>query len=251
MTESNIQKPYPLSRDTVHIWRVALDQSEKATALLEKLLCPEERQRSERFHFKKDRLRYTAARGALRTILARYLNEPPENLLFDQGPHGKPFLTGPSASRNLQFNLSHCEDAALIAVALERHLGVDVEKAREMFQLEHILERFFSREERNFIASVRSEEQNLTFLTLWTRREAAAKALGLDLSAALGRLNIPLYAPGEKTKIKHPKNIETDMGLKKRCWFLQDLQLDPTHAGAVCVEGEYCTLSFRSLEDTF
>jgi phosphopantetheinyl transferase len=56
------------------------------------------------------------------------VNERPDRLTFTAGPHGKPSLTdraGPVES--VRFNLAHSDDSALIAVARDREVGVDVE----------------------------------------------------------------------------------------------------------------------------
>src|SRR6478609_10153867 len=68
-----------------------------------------------------------AGRGALRRVLARYLDRDPEAIELTGGEHGKPALAG---DRPLfRFNLSHSGALALIAVAAEREVGVDIELA--------------------------------------------------------------------------------------------------------------------------
>ena len=76
----------------VQIWKVPLPLPEKTIARLNEWLSPEERERIAKFHFLKDRQRYTSARGALRGILASCLGEHPRSLVFGYGPFGKPFL---------------------------------------------------------------------------------------------------------------------------------------------------------------
>ncbi len=223
----------------VHIWRVSLQQQQDAVARHRMLLSPEEKQRSARFHFERDRRRYTVARGSLRTILSGYIRQSPEELRFDTGRYGKPFLAGLGEAEELEFNLSHCEDLALIAVTSGRSVGVDVEQFREMQDLSLILNRFFTAEERELVDSFPGEERTAAFLSLWVRREAAAKARGLNLSAALSKMNLPLYPMGEGICIEEPDH---------RIWFIQDLKLDPYHVGAVCVEGKNCSLVIREFK---
>ncbi|MBA7568624.1 4'-phosphopantetheinyl transferase Sfp [subsurface metagenome] len=228
----------PLPRE-VHIWRVSLQQQQDVVARHRMLLSLEEKQRSARFHFERDRGRYTIARGSLRTILSGYIGRSPGELRFDTGRYGKPFLVNLGEAEELEFNLSHCEDLALIAVTSGQSVGVDVEKIREMQDLSLILNRFFTVEERGLVDSFPDGERTAAFLSLWVRREAAAKARGLNLSAALSKTNLQLYPLGEGICIEEPD---------QRTWFIQDLKLDPYHVGAVCVEGKKCSFVIREFK---
>ena len=64
------------------------------------------------------------ARRALRELLGAYLDAPPEAIALVAGPLGKPEL----ADAALRFNLSHSAGLALVAVARDRAVGVDVER---------------------------------------------------------------------------------------------------------------------------
>src|SRR5207248_11552001 len=84
--------PPTLGPDAVHVWSAALDLDHHLLESLTPLLDPDERQRAERFHFLKDRLRYIAGRGQLRLLLGQYLGIAPEAVRLCYGPHGKPAL---------------------------------------------------------------------------------------------------------------------------------------------------------------
>ena len=111
----------------LHIWRVPLDVSADSVVRSSTLLSPEERARADRFVFARDRQHFTAARAALRLLLGRYLQAPPESLRIETGPQSKPFLVENSHPSELRFNLSHSHGLALFAFALHRELGIDVE----------------------------------------------------------------------------------------------------------------------------
>jgi len=226
-------------QEQLHIWKVPLPLSEEAVAHLKECFSCEERERIRKFHFARDRWNYISARGALRTILGSYLNERPQDPIFGYGPYGKPFLARPPSTRWLTFDLSHYVDMAVIGVASCRRIGVDVETIRELPELEHIVEGHFSREEHASIGTADGEAKSRLFFHIWTRREAAAKARGLDLSAALSDLEIPLYPPGSGARFEQEGEC---------AWSLQDLQLGPSHIGAVCAEGETCDAVFRDFE---
>lgn len=238
----------------VQIWRVSLSLPEGAVACLEGFLNIEERRRVQQFHFRRDQCRYAISRAALRFILARYLNHLPEELVFGYGAYGKPYLSNPPAGHKVQFNLSHCQDLTLIAVSSTRQLGIDVEKVRDISEAQLIARQYFSAEERGFVESAGNSDRLAAFAKIWTRREATAKALGLDLAAALSRLHIPVYEPGavarfdraHRLRERHdvrPQRLDAGTaGGSGTQWFLQDLPLDPSHVGAICVEGDPCPI---------
>ena len=68
--------------------------------------------------------RYVEIHGRLRQLLALTLKEPPEQIRIKKAEHGKPYLVD---YPDVAFNLSHTADLAMIAVARQCRLGVDVE----------------------------------------------------------------------------------------------------------------------------
>jgi len=233
--------------EEVHVWRIPLDRPPEEVSFCRSRLSPEEVRRCEAFHFEKDRRRYAVARCGLRWILANRLGTEPQLLRFEAGPHGKPFLAG---GQGPSFNLSHCEDLALVAVAaVERAVGIDVEKVRPLRELRSIEKRYFSPEERRFITASAAKATGPAaragaFFTLWTRREAAAKALGLDLAAALARIALPVYSPGGMVALAELG------GSGGGPWSLHDLALDPDHIGALCIQGPPCGIVFHELNSS-
>jgi 4'-phosphopantetheinyl transferase len=248
MKESTLQRDFRLGKGEVHIWKVPLSLHGDVVNHLENLLDGEERAKGHRLRFEKDRLRHVIARGALRSILAAYLDVPPQGVRFQTGKWGKPSIVCPSWGRTLHFNLSHCEDMAIMAFARGRSVGIDIEKERVVPELEAILGSYFSREEQHFVESAR-QERIKAFLKVWTRREATAKARGLDLSAALSDLAIPADLPEGGIRLGHLADSETSSAIGRHAWHLMDLQIDPVHAGAICVEGPRCTMTYHDFEE--
>jgi 4'-phosphopantetheinyl transferase len=140
----------------VHSWCVHLDVPPDG---LYRVLADDERARSARFRFERDRRRYIVAHGVLRRLLGRYLGVRPEELRFERNGFGKPALT-PAFDGRLRFNLSHSADVALVAVASDAEVGVDVERVRALPEL---------------------ADDPQTFLDGWTRNEACVKAMGRGL----------------------------------------------------------------------
>jgi 4'-phosphopantetheinyl transferase len=97
-------------------------------AQLSDLLDEAERARAARFHFKRDRRHYIAARGLLRSLLGSARNEPASELVFEYGPHGKPALA-PRADRDgtLHFNVSHSSGWGMFVLNWHGEVGIDLE----------------------------------------------------------------------------------------------------------------------------
>ena len=132
----------------VHLWCAGLDVPEATLQRLAASLSPDERDRADRFREGPLRNRFVAGRAILRSILAHYLAAGEENPLFAYGERGKPRLAEPWASSGLRFNLSHSHGLALIAVAVGRNVGVNVERLRPVGRVEGLVVRCFSAEER-------------------------------------------------------------------------------------------------------
>ncbi len=145
-------------------------------------LSAQEQARASRFVFDRDRRRYLAAHVGLRDLLAARTGVPAAELVFEEGPFGKPAL----AEGLCAFNLSHSEDVALVALADAGvgEIGVDVEMQRPMADAAALARQNFSAEENDELAATPSSDQSLAFLLGWTRKEACLKAIGSGLSIA-------------------------------------------------------------------
>jgi 4'-phosphopantetheinyl transferase len=110
-------------------------------------------------------------RSDVHAVLGRYTDAA---LDFAFSPTGKPWLP---AAPYLKFNLSHSKGAALVAVALEVEVGVDIERYRPLPDHHAIASRFFPPSE----AAAHQGEDERDFFRRWTRIEAMLKALGLGL----------------------------------------------------------------------
>lgn len=166
----------------VHLWRLDLETREPGAASAESLLSRDERGRAERLRISAARLRWIAARGGLRQLLGRYLATEPSDIRFTYGQLGKPHLAGASAPP-LRFNLSHSDGIALIAVTLQREVGVDVERVRADFPHLRVARRVFSPEDAASLGTIPPGELPRAFFTAWVHREACLKAHGLGVWA--------------------------------------------------------------------
>jgi 4'-phosphopantetheinyl transferase len=149
-----------MNKSPVDLWTVSL------TTPSPDHLSEDETARANRFKFEEDRIRWTRARSLLRLILSRYVNDDPFRLAFIYGEHGKPALLPFS---EIEFNLSHAGDWAMIAVSRSIPVGVDIERIRTGFDMAPLLHRLGE-------TDLPGETQQL--YQVWTRREAKSKAAG-------------------------------------------------------------------------
>jgi 4'-phosphopantetheinyl transferase len=120
-----------------------------------------------------------AATRPLHQVLARYLDIDPEAIELEVGPHGKPKLRGEA---RLRFNLSHSADLAVVAVALDREVGIDVERIDPRRDALALARRALPPEDADAIAAAAPEERQQVFHAAWAQHEAVAKCLGTGLS---------------------------------------------------------------------
>jgi 4'-phosphopantetheinyl transferase len=218
----------------VDVWRARLDPPVEVLERLAASISAEETQRAARFHFPADKDRFIAAHGCLRAVLARYLHCEPDQLAFSVNPYGKPALH----DHHLEFNLSHSGDFALIAVAQERKVGVDVERIRSDMELESIANRYFSQREVSEFLGLPAEQRVAGFFTCWTRKEAYIKAQGLGLSLPLESFDVSL-TPNEPAILRAPLPDSQEAAR----WTLLSLDVAPDYASAVAVEAK--NIQFR------
>jgi 4'-phosphopantetheinyl transferase len=222
-----------IGQNDVEVWCASLDAPDEA-GRAERWLSPDERQRAARFRFDQDRQRFILHRGILRALLGRYLAVHPRELAFMSGPNGKPALASPFAARGLRFNLSHSQNLALYAFALDREVGVDVEAIRPLDDVEGIARRYFSRAENAALERIVPVQRSEAFFNCWTRKEAFLKATGEGLDRPLDSFDVSL-APGEPARL-----LAT--GEPTGAWSLHDLAPAPGFRAAVAAAGEDWTI---------
>lgn len=180
-----------LAPDEAHAWLIPIDLPPRRLAEMAATLSPDEEARAARFHFARDRVRYTVARGSLRRILGLYLKRPPTEIAFVYSPYGKPALADDAP---LAFNVSHSGDWAVCAVTPGARVGIDIEQIRPDLAGESIAEHFFSPREVAALRGLPPAEQPAAFFRCWTRKEAFVKARGEGLSLPLDRFDVSLRA---------------------------------------------------------
>ncbi len=202
-------------------------------AALGRLLSADERQRAARFRFPDDRDRFVVARGRLRLVLACAGAGPPDRIRFAYGRHGKPSL---AMQPELQFNLSHTADVAVVAVTENAAVGVDVEELHRGRRLEQAAHRFFSAAERTALLRLADDTRAEAAIRCWCRKEAYLKARGEGLARPLDSFDVAVadLAPrsdGSLLLATRPDSRESAR------WDVRDIDVGAGYAATVAVRG--------------
>ena len=193
----------------------------------EAILSDAERARAAAFRFDSLRKRYVAAHCALRHTLAGHVGAQARDLMFATSAHGRPSLV--NRPTGLDFNLAHSAGFALIAIAHEARIGVDIEPVRPIDDRMTLAARFFAPGETTALRAVPSHEADAAFLRCWTRKEAYIKGLGLGLSHSLNAFEVSLDADARLL------NDKTDPSASAR-WSLHDLSRPPRYIAALAAD---------------
>ena len=240
---NHIWSPAPkelrLADHEVHVWRAQLDLPSSQVQQLRIVLTEDELDRAKRFFFERDRQRFIAARGTLRSILSRYITTSPGHLRFYYNQYGKPSLAPEFRSTLLNFNLSHSGSVALYAIARNMEIGVDIERVRSDFEYDDIAKRFFSVNEVAILRTIPAAQKREAFYHCWTRKEAYIKAHGEGLALPLDSFDVS-FAPGEPPMLLVTKDEPEERSL----WTLMDLKPGPGYVGAVAVKGLGCRFRY-------
>ena len=171
-----------LPSNTVHLWGIELDGSQRCLEQCTSWLDEIERHRAARLVREDTRQRYVLAHGGLRAVLSRYLGINPDVVSLDRSATGKPSLTKELRDRSaITFNLSHAHNRALIAVSQAQEVGVDLEFIRSDVEVAKLSERYFTRDEHMAIMQATEEQRASRFFRYWVAKEALLKAQGIGL----------------------------------------------------------------------
>ena len=223
---------YHLAPDRVDIWRYSLSENWPNA---QRLLNESEQLRANRYHFERHQRRFTQARATLRLILARYLNCQPQSLDFAENSHGKPYLKSPL---QIEFNLSHSADLALLAIGQVHPLGIDCEYFSSR-QISGISRMTFSEAEIKGFDTLDSRLRSLSFFQIWAQKEALIKACGMGLAYPLQAFGVP-HLPFKSFELQDPLHLKN--------WILQSFMPEPGCAAALCHHPSVTRFRYQTLE---
>lgn len=216
----------PLADGEVHVWEVEL-AGVHGLATDRTILSPAERERAARFVQPSDRHRYEISHLAMRHILGAYLGLEGSRLRFSRGSRGKPQL---EEHPELRFSLSHSGAHALLAVGVQREVGVDIEM-HAPFDHTAIAKVSFSSAEYEALNRLPASEQAIGFFQIWTRKEAYVKARGGGLHLDLQAFDVRL-GPVGPFLVSHGRDAAA-----QGSWSIVPLDAPSGYSAALACEG--------------
>lgn len=169
-----------------------------------------------------DRQASLAGKILLAEAFAVHKEHPTELSLLQYTKFGRPYIQG-----GPDFNISHSGEWAVCALGTDMRVGVDIEKKQPVD-----LRRFqtqFSPDEWTSITT--SSDPLDIFFSLWTRKEAVAKACGKGLQLSLA-------------DIKVANNIAF---VNSAPWFITELQLVRGYKISLAANVELASIDTRRL----
>lgn len=154
------------------------------TNIKHKYLSSQELKRANAIINNCDRSVYILSHALLNRILSDKLIVNPVSIEFNYNTNNKPSVKG----TQINFNLSHSNNAWCVAISQSYTVGIDIEKVNDNFNYQSILEDCFSSKEIKIITTSLYPEQEL--YKLWTRKEAVLKCIGIGLNADLKAIDV-------------------------------------------------------------
>jgi 4'-phosphopantetheinyl transferase len=215
---ANARAPWPLRAGVVHVWRFPCtqDPGELAAALSD-----EERAAADRFVAPVHRDAYVTQHALVRALLGRYLGVAPAQVAFTHGPRGKPHVDG------IEHNLAHTDDVALLAVAHDLAIGVDLERYDAAIDPRALA--------RIVLAPAEAAcTDRRAFMRVWCRKEACLKATGVGLIDDLTSVSV----------------IDDAVDVRGTLVHVQDLAIGGAHAAALATSAPCAPMLPEVLERT-
>lgn len=186
------------------------------------MLSSHERSRAERCRDPLLGQTYACAHAMLRLLLAARIDSslPPESLVFEAGPAGKPCLQG---SPGVQFSLSYRRGVVAFAVH-GQPVGIDVERMRDDVDVRGISQRFFTPAEQQFLQGATPADRLTAFFECWTRKEALVKAAGVGIDGL-----------ARASTVKSMTSLTDECG-REQAYRLEQLTAAPGYALALAVQ---------------
>jgi 4'-phosphopantetheinyl transferase len=171
----------------------------------------------------------------IETVLARYLGSRPDSVVLAKTRTGKPELE----HSPFCVSLTHSSEVALVAVALDSEVGVDVELLREGTETWSLVSHALTPGERARLQALPVSLRGEAFLSTWTRKEALLKAVGAGLAVDPRLIELD----GSRVVAVPPELGEAGD------WRLIDLPV-PGHASALALRGPLSRLLLYDADPT-
>ena len=204
-----------LSEKQIHVFLLQLDLFNYDDLLF--YLSKDECERAARLKIEEKKKQFVIVRSVLRKLLSNTLGKSSKAIIFSYGQHKKPYIEEKYNNKSIEFNISHSENYALIAITLDNKVGVDIEKINREIDYQSLSHRFFSEKEKDELTSLDKDDQLDAFYRAWVRKESFIKATGKGIAFGLDLFSVSL-AENKKSSIEViPANLTNEQ------WCCYDL----------------------------
>lgn len=180
-----------LSSNVVIIHRLNLTHVGSFDDSVWQQLTGEEQRRAKRLRVASAQNQFVLTRTWLRSVLANYCELRAIDIPLAYSNHGKPHLDHPELSR-FQFNLTHSRDIALLAITLDRPVGIDLEWIDPKRDFQALASRYYSPKEQAWLKQFEDDKLSDEFYHIWVRKEAWLKAMGKGITMALEAMDVEM-----------------------------------------------------------
>ncbi len=217
---------------TVSLWHASSSSDEPSSVetTCEAWLDVDEQRRASRFRIPTSRNQHVVGRGMARRLLSSD-SVAPEAIRFALEPHGKPYVSEPSAARQ-PFNIAHTDGLVMCGIGSAEHtmIGVDVERLGRRTD-PGLADRFFSKPEVRYLQRHQDDDaKRIAFLRVWTLKESFIKAIGTGLQTPLSDFAFMDIDSDSPTIQMLDEKLEGDVS-----WKFFSIQPRPGFVAAVAV----------------
>lgn len=171
---------------------------------------------------------------------AKNISLRPDDIEIEKNKQGKPYflIKDFSSLRAADISVSHSAGTAIAAISLDNHkIGIDIEN-RRLHKASKRIGRAFTQDE----IILAEEKCGGDLLSLWTAKEAAAKAYGSGILTSLSRWKIIAISDSE-VKIEHQQKILTSTVYHNHAEIIAICKIPPPHQLSTSVGNEGITAS--------
>ena len=227
----NTPENLEISGRAIDVWRCPLDRPTEPFETLTRCLSEPERQRAKQFRFDDKRSQFVITRARLRHCLAIATGTGASQLEIAADDSGKPFLVENGHLSEIQFNVSHSQSLALIAVTRGQAIGIDVESLEKNVQHLRLAEHYFSDQEKKSLAALANGQVAASFFACWTRKEAVLKAIGTGIAYGLDSFDVATTPETRHCQTE----LQAEDGSIDR-WWIETLPCGQGFAGALAYQ---------------
>lgn len=170
--------------NSIDIWEIDINDAhyQRCKNYLN-LLSAEELTKAKSFKWRKDYIRYIISHISLKMLIKKYTDLPVNKILFKKNIYGKPSLI----CNSIFFNISHTYNKSIIALTSECEIGIDIEYVNNNFNIDEIINYSLAPPEKEKLLLLPIKARIKEFLSLWTRKEALLKAMGIGIGDYLNQ----------------------------------------------------------------